>query len=743
MTEHAMKRKMRRLTLGVIIVFLVLCVAAGGVVRYLYQSMQETTQMQLQAETKEYKKRILKQLDYNFQCLRTAASMLSYEDLDDRERILQVLRSANSSNDFINMAVFYPDSTGVVTRSDADTPMDYPLSSCKSDTVRSVEQALAGQENLSHLFASATFQDALDGKLCVYSVPVFQDDRVVAALTACDNIEIFEEILSGDTVMGGQGYIHLFNDEGEFLIRSAYSVIKEEPDTVYDDRFMPAEAQEIIREAIAAGKSASTSFVYDGSRYQLYIEPVGVNNWYLFSADTDMSTSLYLSHILTVAVVALSLVVLVAVAILYVSYILFRRNSQILMRLAYYDSVTGAENAERFEQRLAERREQRLPYSIVALNIHRFKFINEIHGSAGGDQVLRSLKEVIEIHLREGEFFCRDAADLFYVLLEDTEIDALCRRLETLMDDACDTVSVDLALYCGVSVGGDRMQALLAMQSIQSSMQKKLSFYDAQLHAEERRKSEIERLMYGALENEEFQLFLQPKVDLSNGRLNSAEALVRWRKADGSYRFPNEFIPLFEANGFCTHLDLYMVEQVCRQLRKWMDEGKTPIPISVNQTRLLFFSPDYVEKLTTLVEAYKVPTHLLTLEILEGVAIGNVESLNRVIDQLHAKGFRVSMDDFGSGYSSLNALYQLKIDELKLDRGFLAMAANEADAARRRAILDQIIQFAKTMGLATVAEGVETAEDEALLRELHCDIGQGYFYSKPIDTTAFDEKFMR
>lgn len=748
MTETAVKHKLHRLTLAVIIVVLTLCVASGGVLHYLYQSMQASIQMQLQAETQEYKKRILKQIDYNFQCLRTAASILSYDDLEDRERLHTVLQAANGSNDFVNMAFFTRDRMGVMTRSDVDNPQSFPLAQCQQDVIDTVEAAFEGKESISRPFSSADFRTAAnDEKLCTYSVPVYKGGEVMGVLSACDNIGIFEEILSGDTVLGGQGYLHLLNDQGEFLIRSSYSVIKEQPETLLDDSFMSEEAQEAARQAFANQSSASSSFVYDGNRYQFYITPVGVNNWYLYCADTDMSTSQYMGHILMVAAVSLSLVVLVAVAILYLGYMAFRRNSAALVKLAYYDPVTGAENAARFEQRLEERKAQHLPYGIVAVNIHRFKFINELHGSAGGDQVLRDLKAAIEEQLRPGEFFCRDAADLFYILMEDTDETVLRERVERL------TAAVRTAwqkhygggvsLYCGVAVGGDRMQALLAMQSIQASMQTEISFYDAKVHAEERRKCQIENTMQLALDQEQFELFLQPKFRLDTGALAGAEALVRWRKSDGTYRYPNEFIPLFEENGFCIQLDLYMMEQVCRQLRRWMDAGRVPVPISVNQTRLLFFSAGYVEKLTAIVRKYDVPPRYVTLEILESVATGNTKELNDVIDQLHQQGFRVSMDDFGTGYSSLNALYQLKIDELKLDRGFMAMAATEEDAARRRAILDQIIQFARTMGLETVAEGVETAEDEALLQELHCDLGQGYYYSKPVDVKTFDETFMQ
>src|SRR5699024_9670301 len=155
--------------------------------------------------------------------------------------------------------------------------------------------------------------------------------------------------------------------------------------------------------------------------------------------------------------------------------------------------------------------------------------------------------------------------------------------------------------------------------------------------------------------------------------------------------FPGDFIPLFEENAFCTKLDMYMVECVCRQIRQWMDEEIRPIPISVNQSKLLFYETDYIPKLCSLVEKYQIPAELITLEILEGLAVNNMDEMNRKIAMLQEKGFRVSMDDFGSGYSSLNTLCNLRINELKLDRGFL-MQTTEEENEKLRMIMEHIVQ---------------------------------------------------
>ena len=220
-----------------------------------------------------------------------------------------------------------------------------------------------------------------------------------------------------------------------------------------------------------------------------------------------------------------------------------------------------------------------------------------------------------------------------------------------------------------------------------------------------------------------------------------AEALVRWKSKDRGMIYPDQFIPVFEENGFCVKLDLYMVEQVCKQIRHWIDNGLPPVHISVNQTRLLFTSEGYVEKLLAITNKYNVSPRYITLEILESIAIDNIASINSSIEKLRAHGFRISMDDFGSGYSSLNTLGKLKIDELKLDRLFLMGVTNDKKGIQRK-IMASILSLAKQLNIDTVAEGVETEQDENIISQLNCDYGQGYYYSRPISVQDFEQNFL-
>ena len=265
--------------------------------------------------------------------------------------------------------------------------------------------------------------------------------------------------------------------------------------------------------------------------------------------------------------------------------------------------------------------------------------------------------------------------------------------------------------------------------------------FDEVLYRAEQLRYYITAHMQAALDHEDFLLYLQPKMNLHTGCIDSAEALTRWQPVDKEMIYPDQFIPVMEENGFCEKLDLYMVEKVCKQLRKWMDAGVCPIEIAVNQTKTLFVKSGYTEKLLEITQKYRIPPQYIVLEIPESLSVENFEALKSVICRLNQNGFRVSMDDFGSGYSSLNTLGKLHIDELKLDRMFLKDIVDDGNRAQRD-VLASIFSLARKLGIRTVAEGVETKESEMMMRSLLCDYCQGYYYSKPIPAEEFREKFL-
>ena len=242
--------------------------------------------------------------------------------------------------------------------------------------------------------------------------------------------------------------------------------------------------------------------------------------------------------------------------------------------------------------------------------------------------------------------------------------------------------------------------------------------------------------MKSALENHEFVVFYQPKYGLSDNQIAGAEALVRWKHPERGMISPGEFIPVFERNGFITKLDYYVWEQTCIQLRKWMDEGKNPLPISVNLSRISLYNKDIVNVICNLVDSYRIPRRLFQVELTESAYNTNPKAVQDMMQRLREEGFYILMDDFGSGYSSLNVLKDIVVDVLKMDMKFFAGDDREG---RGENIMAAVIRMAKWLNMPVVAEGVERIEQVEFLRSIGCEYVQGYYFAKPMPVEEYEK----
>lgn len=743
MDEKKLKRQLVIMAAIIASSSLILCAILFAVLTYIMETAREADYAQMQTETQEYKSRIFKQMDKNLQILTTLSKAYEASRVtESMEELEQSVAETSEASSFVSLAYIPSQGEGVLNTPGHGTRHHFSLDDCSDYARQAVERALQGENAVSKLFDS----EASGAKVFVYSVPVYAENEIIGALAASDTLEIFRDIVNGNTVMGGRGYVHILDSEGNFLVRSENTLVKEKMNSIFDGPYLSESTKVVAKEAFANQESMFGDFEYQGEKCHFYVEPIDLNGWYLFCVDRRWGATLPFRHVLLLVVGSFAFILILVLFLLYYGYYKFRKNAALLLKMAYVDSVTGAKNTARFDRDFEQALKAHQNYSVAALNVRNFKGINDLFGMSGGDKVLCYIKQVIETHLAEEEFFCRDAADTFYILLLECDEQKLRIRFEQIIRAVSETTShaqysYELFLYAGIAIQGTREKALVALQSIRHTHRSDIALYNTELHERIRKKNRIENEMHAALQNKEFKLFLQPKNSLKDDSLIGAEALVRWQKPDGSCRYPDEFIPLFEANGFCIQLDLYMIERACEQIQAWINAGIEPIPISVNQSKLLFSDRNYPEHIKKIVDQYHIPSHLIILEILEDIATGDLEQINSQIELLHAKGFKVSMDDFGSGYSSLNMLYRLKIDELKLDKGFLLQSA-KADDKRRQIILEQIIRLAQRLGICTVAEGVETQRDKETMAALSCDYGQGYFFQRPISAAQFNEKYM-
>ena len=581
-------------------------------------------------------------------------------------------------------------------------------------------------------------------------MPVYREGQIIGALAATEEADALKEVLTNDVLFGGNGFIQLIDSQGNY-------VLSYEMDSIFSGDYFSRKEKKKLKTILEEEGSGFASVRYEGENYRIFIEPLGIQNWSLLGVEATNASNKLTNQMILISRIVFALVLIAVLFLVFYGYWLLKKKNRELIRYAYYDPLTGAYNAEKFQQELEGIMKGNQDWALAGLNIRQFKFINEIFGRNQADNLLCHAVRVLEKNMEAGESFCRNSSDMFLVLLKDGSQEELKKRIWKIMEEISGFSSnwsrnYEIQMYCGISrftMGEKKDTAtmqithtMFALEKARSLPRNSIWFYDLELHQEEILQNYVETHMNQALEAGEFKMYLQPKFNLQTGDLAGAEALVRWIPEDGKVIYPGQFIPIFENNGFCASLDMYMTEQVCRQLRQWQTEGVPLLPISVNQSKILFYEADYVERMEKLIRKYQIPAGWITLEILEGLAMENIDKLNQVIVSLKKIGFRISMDDFGSGYSSLNTLGNLRIDELKLDKGFL-QELEGADYKRQKIIIKHIIDLSKSLKISTVAEGIETEENRRMVRDLGCDLGQGYYYCRPVSAGEFNQKYMK
>lgn len=383
-------------------------------------------------------------------------------------------------------------------------------------------------------------------------------------------------------------------------------------------------------------------------------------------------------------------------------------------------------------------------FAFVQFDIRNFKFINEKYGDEFGNEILNHIFNTLKYYSNDTFISSRLTADVFMFVTtyKDKQeiidfiyrLDKEIKRYKDVEYRVCFGINYAADLSMPTRYNGDC--AAIARFATKADALLKYTIYNDSQREKERKKGSMEEQLKKALKNKEFAMFLQPKYDIKTKKVTGAEALSRWIKPDGSIIPPIQFIPIAEENGFIRQIDYYIWEEACKTIRNWIDDGYTPIPISVNVSRVHLENFIFIEKLNELIEHYDIDKNLLEIEITETI---QNENTDKSILELKNNHFTLLMDDFGSGYSSLKMINDTPFDVLKIDRSFLA---DFMDSERGKKIISHTIDMSKDIGIDIIAEGVESENQEAFLLNNGCRTAQGFFFSKPIPTSEFNSKYI-
>lgn len=582
-----------------------------------------------------------------------------------------------------------------------------------------------------------------------YAVPVMKEGRVAAVLMVTRGVEKAYQLLSLNA-FANAGVIMLTDYDGDVIVKR-WNVPRESLSSsvnfLGDDRRLDPS---VFGPGYDLTKDGQWTFKDGNGRNWMLAQHVCLDHrltlLYAAPADKLLFNLPSLRWQNSAAAVVASLLILVLIGyLIWLEKAYFRKLSEVELT----DALTHGDNMVSFIGK-AQKLLAKSPdtYALVALDINRFKVINDTYGVTRGNQLLKLAHEVFSGSLVSDELCARYGADTFLLLLNYSGEERIRERLDRMTDEVMQrkhTLSIyhKYGFSVGVYVIRDKSlppyimvdHANFARKQCKDPQQPALVFYDDSVQEKLRMEAELLNAFPTSLVNGEFEIWLQPKVNIRTDIVSGAEVLVRWNHPELGFLSPARFLPVLEQRGHVVDLDLWVFEEVCRLLARWDREGREIVPLAVNLSRAHLNDDGFLTRYLKIIHEYGVNPHWIELELTESLFMENEEHISQIFFDIRSHGLRCAIDDFGTGYSSLSLLRSTSLDTVKLDRSFFMETPLSEQSM---AVIRSITQLAEALGLSCVAEGVEDRAVVEFLATTECDIVQGYLYSRPLNVQAFE-----
>lgn len=722
----------------IIIIFLLLVTVGVIYMTYMLDKVEANANNSIETIVKNDADNLKTEITEQKAILQSITNEILSDNIVDKEKIFEQYEKSDVTSKFVRMAIMQENGK---TITNDDYEVDY---SDEKDNFFSNNEIRVSESRISKI----------DGEeITIYSQAIDLDKERIAILLIVKT-DSYKNIFS-NKVFEGKGFSYIVNKQGNIVV-SANTEIDSRNLIENIDKMLIGSSKERfesnqnkIEENIRNGISGTRTLQTVNGKYYMVYEAIEANDWAIVTFIPSKAIAAEVNNALLTTFILSIIVILVILSICIYIVISNNKKQKQLYEYAYIDPVTKRGNVYYFRKKGQEILDSIKTSGtssnqyILVLDINKFKMINKAYGYKTGDTILTGIGDVLERLLGAESLICRYSNDYFAVLFEYKEdihriLNKLIRSIENLkIDDTTYNLSVNIGIYMitdednNISEAMDK--AIIAHSASKGDVFDKFHIYDKTMERKLEKESKIEHEMNIALENKEFKVYYQPKIDTKTENLYGAEALVRWEH-EGRMVPPSEFIPLFEKNKFILRLDLYIFEQVCSDMKMWKEKyGKEPV-VSVNVSREHFLDEHFLEKYMMIAAKYGVNTNKIDLEITESATIEEGIDIIEIMNKMKKLGFLISIDDFGTGYSSLSTLQDMPADILKIDKSFVdRIGENEKN------IIDYILTIAKELNFTTIAEGVETKEQRDYLLENGCDIIQGYYYAKPMSEAEFEE----
>lgn len=751
-TKFTKRRYIFLPALGIFILILAILIACVIYIRSIRQNFENKTEETVLSINKQEVLHTNDILDWNFLILNSIAQSLSEATDFYSNNVLRKLEKETITYSYSNLTAIGTDGFCESINGEVINLNDREY----------FQETLKGKQTIS-FFLTSRFSGK---KSITFSVPIYtKDGQIKGVLSGIKEEEslhqMFNSKKNNTLINDKQNEISFLIDisgDGAFITEPNYPFTKEQKEYLvgYISKRLQA-----LKNTHNTNNLDFNSNIHGTIKEQFanknflsaYTE-LPRTNWFLLTS-LPLETLNYENQKFSIGIIIIcSSLILILLVFISLFSIMQIKTKNHLDSLIMKDPITSGGNENWFNTEAKKLISIARPnsYALVLINVDKIKVINDVYGHEKGNMTLRYIYKCICEILESGEIAARVDSDNFYFLMKFHSSSVTRDRLDLLLlninsfNDNLDK-KFTLSIACGICQINDNKpdmfvlkdHAQVALQNskrtIASSV--RIGFFNERDRIRMYQEKLIESRMDYALLNGQFVVYFQPKYDINTDTVAGAEALVRWKDPEKGLIYPSEFVPLFERNGFILNVDLFVFEQVCKSMRVWLDTGIKPIVISINLSRAYLDDPLFLTYFDDIREKYKIPSKFLELEITESMVLENINWLIEIINKIHSLGFSCSLDDFGSGYSSLNVLKNVPVDVLKLDKEFFANT--EKDPDRGNTVVASIIDLAKKLNIKTVSEGVEYSPQVEFLRQAQCDMVQGYIYSKPITIQEFEK----
>ena len=600
-------------------------------------------------------------------------------------------------------------------------------------------------------YISGTLEDMGDGaQINVFCVPIWtKDNEIKAALGGTVLSKEFADSFQTPILQNGS-YSYIIDGQGNII---SEKIIQDFGATnLFDALAKYPGNEQAIKEIQTALENQTKTVVYGNIVTYRYatLTPIDMNDWVLVTSVPEGVVKEKIAdvaravHFINIAIILASTIILLIIISKQ------RKTEQYLKTIAYIDPLTGLYNRSYFRNYLFihNKSAANKKAALVIFNIGKFKVINDIYGEKQGDELLKSFAAVLKNSIIcDKEMVMREVADEFAALYFYTTNEELEDRVYEIIKKMSVLVlgenKVNIELAVGICEINDITSpfdqiydsANIAKKKHKTTRNNRWEYYSRELgEAEVFEKQLIDDIKDG-IRRKEFKPWFQPKFDIQTGKMIGAEALVRWYQRDGRIVSPSYFIEFSEKSGLIYEVDKLIIHEVCKKISEWRQAGDSVIPISINLSRAYLNNIDSILQIKAILDQYDIPSKYIQLEITESAIVDNEKSLTKIVEVMHKLGFKVLLDDFGVGYSSLVSIKDLNFDILKIDKSFVDAIGTE----KGNHIIKYTIELGKSLGMDIVVEGVETEEQYTYLKTLDCDFAQGYYLSKPLPNETFEE----